>query len=290
MFYTVRECFGCHLPRRPPHMAFAERLQPYHQTHVTLSTMQDYDPVPAYWHEPIDVYQDSARDCLQELDELYPRPDQREQNEQNVVDPLHFQMPFLRDEWLKTEGDVTKLFVTQFIYPIKLALEKSLPEGKHIFRKAQYYDSTTKSRFDFLWELVEGNPENPIKTTPLQIVDLKMAGTIFKNEFLSGAGADYSDYLKKRDNAEKSDERTLLLGNAALLSRQAQRYSNYCKDILFFDWKAMIIFNFNERVPTEDIVRGTYFREDERRYRSLENFRYIQLGSLNRRLQPHRHN
>ncbi|CAN6618863.1 hypothetical protein TRVA0_007S02388 [Trichomonascus vanleenenianus] len=224
MNYTVRECFGWHLPRRPPQMALTRNLQSYHTTHITLTTADNFDPVPAYWHEPIDVYQDSARDYLEQLDERFPRPDQREQNEANEIDPLHTRMPLLHDEWLKTEGDLTKLFVTEFIYPIKMALEKSLPEGKHIFCKAQYYDSTTQSRFDFLWVLVEGDPENPNKIIPLKIVDLKMPGTIFQNDFLGGAGADGSDYASKKGRAEQTLKGTLLSDNAALLSKQAKRY------------------------------------------------------------------
>ncbi|CAN6662477.1 hypothetical protein TRVA0_034S00606 [Trichomonascus vanleenenianus] len=288
-FYTTRECFDKQLPSGPPQMAFTVKKYPYHRTHSSGKSTKTYKSVPVYWEELVGVYEkDCAAEYLKQLDQFFPRPDLHEQNEVNVMDPLHTQTPFLHYEWLKTEGDVTKLFVTEFIYPTKIALEKLLPKGKHIFCKAQKYHRETSSYFDFVWEIVEGNPKNPKNIIPLAIVELKMPGTINESDSNSGCGCTPDEYRFLRGGASSSSKKTRLKHNAVLLSKQAKKYSRYCKDIIFFDWNAMFIFNFNENTSRKAVVRGTYFKEDKRT-RSVKNFRRIQLGVLVRRLQPHIH-
>lgn len=51
--------------------------------------------------------------------------------------------------------------------------------------------------------------------------------------------------------------------NAGVVSKQAAKSSDECRDITLFDWSTFTVYDFNSAKTRKGIPKGIFFKEDE---------------------------
>ncbi|CAN6660701.1 hypothetical protein TRVA0_032S01420 [Trichomonascus vanleenenianus] len=170
-------------------------------------------------------------------------------------------MPAVGDNWVQTEGDVTKLVYKFILHPVDLALQAYVAQrggGDKIYGVAQYQTTSEPiCRSNYAWVLHSGDSKELV-----HILELKNTRALREQDFAS-AQCTEQDFRRKAAEAYDRYHRTWLEDNASVLSVQVSKYSKHCQSISLFGWNAMFLFSSTQDVEGRNTAGGTFFWENK---------------------------
>lgn len=225
---------------------------------------------------------------------------------------------------LLNEADVARASGQQLINPVNIVLQDIHRSGIQVLCNSEVVGISDSAiprsgnskgktppraspdcRFDIRWAFTTSDTTNKGKKTSKKgdgksskndargptfaILEFKNTDVLFWGDFEPASCTAETMNEKLAELAEVEDEedepnRTFLLQNAEVVSRQAVKYSSLCPDIALFDWNSMFIYDFSGEKKSLEIPMGTFFKEQQD---GGITFREMLLGFLLRALAKH---
>ncbi|PGH12372.1 hypothetical protein AJ79_04320 [Helicocarpus griseus UAMH5409] len=233
------------------------------------ASTKDVDASRALEEEHPDTLLRLGRQGLEKIRKIHPMKERIAQNE-----GTHF---------LETEADVLDASRLYLLHPVNIAIGQLLRGGIKLVCKREHTASNT-ARTDILWVHQHGED-----TTDVAVLEFKNTYILHENEFRAAMGSDDQAEGMVYKAMGTGSEKTLLNGNAIVVSKQARKYHQALgvADVALFDWNNMFVFDFSgmsETVAHPKLARGIWFSEAGQNHRNHETFRAFLLGFLIRAL------
>lgn len=166
---------------------------------------------------------------------------------------LQTTLPYVPKTYLRCEGDVATLAEKLIINGIDIALQAlcnhlvvvgSLRVGSEIRKSVEHQEANCRPdiRWEICWPASPLDPKSETLRDTLAILDFKCPYAINEKDFETGTIDDTTQLASKIVQARREKSKTLLSGEAAELSKKANKYAKICPLVAIFDWHKLVVF------------------------------------------------